>query len=263
MDPSLRIAASGMTAQNHRVQAISHNIANVNTTAFKKSRAQFEDLMYQTVQGSRYVSLPGSEVTDPVQLGRGVRLVSNSKMFTQGPVEQTGRALDFAIEGRGFFQVELPDGQMAYTRDGSFSLNADSGLLTTRAGYAVAPGIAIPENATEVTVSPNGIVSVVTEGSTESVEVGRMELVRFMNPEGLLAAGENLYLQSDASGEPIVGMPQEDGFGRISQGALESSNVEIVQEMVDMITAMRAYEQASRAVQTADQMMEQANALVR
>lgn len=262
MNPALRTAATGMAAQQARVDAIAHNLANVGTTAFKRSRVHFESLLYQTIEGQRMASDPATETTAPVQIGRGVKIVANPKIHTQGPVEMTERPLDFAIDGDGFFQVRRADGTIAYTRDGSFSLS-ESGLLITHNGDAVLPEIVVPAEAEFLTVSPTGEISVTLPGNPEPVLLGRLELVRFVNPGGLLALGQNLYTETVASGAPAIGYPQEDGYGRIIQGALEGSNVQVVQEMVDMITAMRAYEMNSRAVSTADQMMEQTSALVR
>ena len=262
MDPALRTAATGMQAQQTRVEVISNNLANVNTTGFKRSRAHFEDLLYQTVQGSAVVDGADVDATEAVQIGRGTRLAAVQRIDIQGPIEQTGRPLDLAIEGDGFFEVRMPDGTPAYTRDGSFSVS-DQGTLITSSGYTLSPGISIPEDATELTISANGIVSVTTVGSGPGVEIGRLELVRFANSPGLRAMGENLFRETAASGEPMPGFAQEDGFGRILQGSLEASNVEIVQEMVDMITAMRAYEINSKAVQSAEELSEIANNLLR
>lgn len=262
MNPALHTAATGMAAQQARVDAISHNLANVGTTAYKRSRVQFETLLYQTLGGQRLSSYPGSETSGPLQIGRGVKVVANAKVHTQGPVEMTGRPLDFAIDGEGFFQVRRPDGTIAYTRDGSFSLS-ESGLLVTHNGEAVLPEIVIPHEAESLTVSPTGEVSATLPGNSEPMLLGRMELVRFVNPDGLMALGQNLYAETVASGMPSPGYPQEEGYGRIIQSGLEGSNVQVVQEMVDMITAMRAYEMNSRAISTADQMMEQTSALVR
>jgi len=262
VDPALRTAATGMQAQQTRVEVISNNLANVNTTGFKRSRAHFEDLLYQTVQGSAVVDGADVDATEAVQIGRGTRLAAVQRIDIQGPIEQTGRPLDLAIEGDGFFEVRMPDGTPAYTRDGSFSVS-DQGTLITSSGYTLSPGISIPEDATELTISANGIVSVTTVGSGPGVEIGRLELVRFANSPGLRAMGENLFRETAASGEPMPGFAQEDGFGRILQGSLEASNVEIVQEMVDMITAMRAYEINSKAVQSAEELSEIANNLLR
>jgi flagellar basal-body rod protein FlgG len=251
-----------MKAQQTRVEVIANNLANVNTTGFKRSRAHFEDLLYQTVQEAQNVQTAESDVTEEVQVGRGVRLAAVQRVESQGPLEQTGRPLDLAIEGDGFFQVRLPDGNLAYTRDGSFTIS-DQGSLVTHGGYSVVPGISVPDDATGLAFAKTGVVSVVVGGSVDPVEIGRLELVRFPNSPGLRALGENLYQETTASGPPTLGFPQEDGFGRIMQGTLEGSNVEIVQEMVDMITAMRAYEINSKAVQSAEEMAEIANSLVR
>ncbi len=262
MDPSLSTAATGMKAQQTRVEVISNNLANVNTTGFKRSRAHFEDLLYQTVEGAEQTQ--GSDVssTQEVQVGRGTRLAAVQRVESQGPLEQTGRPLDMAIEGEGFFQVQLPNGQLGYTRDGSFTISQD-GTLVTNGGYAIVPGISIPSDATNLTVSRGGVVSVTLVGSPEGVEVGRVELARFANSPGLRAMGENLFQETASSGPPTLGFPQENGFGRILQGTLEGSNVEIVQEMVEMITALRAYEINSKAVSSAEEMAEIANSLIR
>lgn len=262
MDPALRTAATGMQAQQTRVEVISNNLANVNTTGFKRSRAHFEDLLYQTEQGTQSVDGADADTRGAVQVGRGTRLAAVQRVDRQGSLEQTGRPLDLAIEGEGFFQVQLPDGRSAYTRDGSFSIS-DQGVLVTNGGYTVSPGISIPEDATGLTVSRTGVVTVQGAADGIPIEVGRLELVRFTNSPGLTALGENLFGETPASGEPQTGFAQEDGFGRLIQGSLEGSNVEIVQEMVDMITAMRAYEINSKAVQSAEQMSEIANGLIR
>lgn len=261
MNPALRTAASGMMAQQLRTEVISNNLANVNTTGFKRSRAHFEDLLYQTVQGSGVVGSQDAETLPAVQIGRGVRLSSVQRLHTQGTLEQTSRPLDLAIEGDGFFQVQLPDGSIAYTRDGSFSVS-DEGVLVTQGGYTVVPGIQIPTEAATITISKTGVVSVETP-TGGSQEIGRIELARFSNPSGLLAIGENLLKDTPASGQPILSYPGEEGMGRLLQGHLESSNVEIVQEMVDMITSLRAYELNSKAVQNAEEMSQIANALIR
>lgn len=262
MDPALKAAASGMMAQQTRVEVIAHNLANVNTTGFKRSRAHFEDLLYQTVRGTGVVEGNGTETTPAIQVGRGTRLAAVQRVQTQGPLEATGRPLDLAIEGEGFFQVELPGGGIAYTRDGSLTLS-DRGLLTTHGGHALVPSVSVPAEASELTVSRGGIVTVVLPGRPEPLEIARLELARFSNAPGLRALGENLYAETPASGPPVVGLPQEDGFGRLLQGALEGSNVEIVQEMVEMITALRAYEINSKAVQSSERLAEIANGLVR
>jgi flagellar basal-body rod protein FlgG len=244
------------------IDVIANNLANVNTTGFKRSRVSFEDVMYETVQGARITDSRGQQSVGPVQVGKGVRVGAVLRLHAQGAPEQTGRLLDVAIEGDGFFQVMRPDGTTAYTRDGSFTLSED-GTLVTNDGYAVLPEITMPQDATSVQIGPNGIVSVTAAGSTSNVEVGRIELARFLNPNGLLAIGENQYTETSASGQPIVGSPQDDGFGRLMQGALESSNVEIVQEMTDMIAAQRAYEINAKAIQAGEEMMQATHDLIR
>ena len=261
MDP-IRTAATGMAAQQRRIEVISNNLANVNTTGFKRSRAHFEDLLYRTEQGPTNVDQPGADTLNEIQVGRGVRLTAVQRNDMQGPLEPTGRPTDLAIEGNGYFQVELPDGSRAFSRDGNFSIS-DQGVLITNSGYTVVPGVAIPEDATTLTIGPTGVVAVSTATSADQIEIGQIELARFNNPGGLTALGQNLFGETPASGQPIEGFPGQDGFGRILQGHLEASNVELVQEMVDMITAMRAYEINSKAVQTAEQMAEVANNLVR
>jgi flagellar basal-body rod protein FlgG len=258
MDPSLRTAATGMQAQQTRIEVISNNLANVNTTAFKRSRAQFEDLLYQTVQGQQQVQLDGAQTLEAIQVGRGTRLSSVQRVDMQGPLEQTGRRLDLAIEGDGLFQVRMPDGTQAYTRDGSFVIS-DQGTVTTHSGFTVEPGINIPNDIMDLTISASGVVSGQVTGGTDSTEIGRIQLVRFTNTAGLESMGQNLYKRSVVAGDPVDGFPMDAGFGRVIQGSLEGSNVEVVQEMVDMITALRAYEINSRSVQNSDQMAEMAN----
>ena len=262
MNPGLRASASGMLAQQLRVDAIANNLANVNTTGFKRSRVSFEDVLYQTLQGTRIVNYQGSETVAPMQIGRGVRPAAVLRIHSQGAPEPTGRPLDIAIEGEGFFQVLRPDGTQAYTRDGTFTLS-DTGTLVTQGGYQVQPGFVVPPEATDLTISPTGILSATLSGASAPVEIGRIELARFVNPTGLLSLGENLYASTAASGEPLIGAPQENGFGRVIQGSLESSNVEIVQEMVDMIASQRAYEVNSKAIKAAEDMIDAANGLVR
>ena len=262
MDPALRAAATGMMAQQLRSEVIANNLANVNTSGFKRSRAQFEDLLYQTVQGSAVLGTPESETQPAIQIGRGVRLAGVQRLHTQGPLETTNRPLDLAIEGEGFFQVTLPNGNPAYTRDGSLQIS-DQGTLTTSGGYPLSPSLRVPNDATNIAISRTGIVTATRGTGGEATEIGRIELARFANASGLEAAGENLYLATPASGDPVLGFPQEDGMGKLVQGALESSNVEIVQEMVDMISAMRAYEINSKAIKTSEEMLEIANSLVR
>jgi len=262
MDPALRAAATGMMAQQTRQETIANNLANVNTTGFKRSRAHFEDLLYQTVQGAANVGQPDAQTLPAIQVGRGVRLAGVQRLHTQGPLETTDRPLDLAIEGEGFFQVQLPGGQVGYTRDGSLEIS-DDGTLVTQEGYTVLPGVKVPSDSATLTISKGGIVTCTRGNSAETTELGRIELARFVNPSGLEARGENVYTATPAAGEPLLGMPDEDGMGRLAQGALEGSNVEIVQEMVDMITAMRAYEINSKAIKNSEDMLEIANNLVK
>ncbi|MEQ1856944.1 MAG: flagellar basal-body rod protein FlgG [Longimicrobiales bacterium] len=262
MDPGLRTAATGMAAQQTRIDVIANNLANVNTPGFKRSQAHFEDLLYQTISGEQMVGGTAADVTPAVQIGRGTRLAAVQRVHEQGTFEITGRPLDLAIDGDGLFQVRRPDGTSAYTRDGSFTIS-DQGVLVTSGGYAVIPEVRIPEDMTEVTVSRTGMVSATGPGQAAPVEIGQVELVRFPNLPGLLSLGENLYQETAASGQPIIGAAQEDGFGRIIQGALEASNVEVVQEMVEMIAALRAYEINAKAVEASEQMADTTNQMVR
>lgn len=262
MDPSLRTAASGMIAQQTRIEVISNNLANVNTTGFKRSRAHFEDLLYQNVQGATAADGVDATEVPAMQIGRGTRLAAVRRVGLQGPVEITGRPLDLSLEGDGYFQVRLPNGNLSYTRDGSFTLS-DRGTLVTHGGYAVVPGVNIPEDAGSVSISAGGVVTFRSAASGEPIEIGTIELARFTNPAGLEAMGENLLTETGSSGPPIVGFAQDEGFGRMISGALEGSNVEIVQEMVEMIAALRAYEIGARALESSEQMSEVASRLGR
>lgn len=262
MDPALRTSATGMAAQQLRTEVISNNIANVNTTAFKQSRAHFEDLLYQTVQGATTVGGQDTKGTPAIQIGRGTHLAGVQRLHAQGPLEPTGRPLDIAIEGEGFFQIQMPNNGVSYTRDGSFQIS-DQGTLVTSGGYTVAPGIKVPSDASNVQISRTGVVTAQRANNADVQELGRIELARFTNPSGLLTMGENLYNETPASGEAQRGFPQDEGMGRLLQGSLEGSNVEIVQEMVDMITSMRAYELNSKAIKNSEEMMSIANNMVR
>jgi flagellar basal-body rod protein FlgG len=266
MDPALRTAATGMQAQQTRTDVIANNLANVNTTGFKRSRAHFEDLLYQTLQGPATLGSRDTEQLPSIQVGLGTRLTSVQRIDSQGSLEQTSRPLDLAIEGEGYFQVQLPNGNAAYTRDGSLQVS-DQGVLVSNQGYAIQPPIRVPKEATSITVSETGVVTANgmsgASGASGAQELGRIELARFANPSGLESMGQNLFSETTASGDPIKGMPTEDGNGRIAQGYLESSNVEIVTEMVDMITAQRAYEINSKAVKNSEDMAQTANSLMR
>lgn len=262
MNPALRTAASGMAAQQTRTEVIANNLANVNTTGFKRSRAQFEDLLYQTIQNTSVIGGPDANTQGAIQVGRGTHLAGVMRMHAQGSLEQTQRPLDLAIEGEGFFQVQLANGSTAYTRDGSFQVS-DQGMLTTSGGNQVLPGVHIPADATSVTISRNGVVSYTQAGKTEPTELGRVELARFANPAGLFSEGQNLFTETPSSGQPVTGYPGDQGMGQTIQGSLEGSNVEVVQEMVDMISAQRAYELNSKAVKAADDMSGIATQMVR
>jgi flagellar basal-body rod protein FlgG len=260
MIKALNTAATGMQAQQTNMDVISNNIANVNTTGFKKSRAEFEDLLYQTVKEPGTASGNNSISPVGVQIGLGVRTAAVAKDFEGGSAKITTRPLDLQVEGHGFFPVLLPNGQVAYTRDGSFKKDP-SGRITDSNGNPVQPEIVIPPNATGIEISQTGSVQVVTADSQVPQQVGQIQLVNFVNAPGLKAIGRNLFMPSNASGLPIQGNPGENGMGTIAQGQLEASNVNIVDEMVNMITAQRAYETNSKAVQAVDQMLQSTNNL--
>ncbi len=259
---ALKTAALGMSAQQLNVDVIANNLANVNTTGFKKSTIEFQDLLYQNIQHGDHDGRDGHENPAPLQIGLGSRPVSTFRSFSRGDIAQTGNTLDLAINGRGFFQVELGDGNYAYTRDGSFKINSE-GYLVTSSGLKVYPEITLPENVNSIKISENGVVSVMVEGETEPQEIGQIELVSFMNPAGLEAKGGNLFTVTEASGEPIYGNPGEEGLGQVMQGYLEKSNVDVAQEMIDLIVAQRSYEINSKAVKTADQLLALINGLKR
>ncbi len=262
MNPALNTAATGMAAQQTRTDVIANNLANVNTTSFKASRPNFVDLLYQTVQGQQTVGSGDANTTPAIQVGRGTRLVGIERVQSQGALTQTSTPTDMGINGDGYFQVQAANGQISYTRDGSFQIS-DQGALVTSDGMTVMPGIKIPPNSSNLTVSATGIVSVTQAGATASTELGRVELARFANPAGLLSLGDNLFQQTPASGDAVTGYPGDDGLGQVQQGYLEGSNVDIVQEMVNMIDAQRAYEINSKAISNSDTMMGIANNLVR
>ena len=259
---ALTTAASGMYAQQVNIEVISNNIANINTTSFKKSRAEFQDLMYQEVAASpENQEAPGivENSNSSLQVGNGVILTSTQKLFEQGDLQQTGNTLDTAIYGGGFYQVRRTDGTFAYTRDGALKISSD-GSLVTSGGHVIEPGFNVGEDATDITISPDGLVTV-TEVGGDTVELGNIELAKFVNPGGLKALGNNLYEETESSGAPILGTPGTNGFGEIQQGFLENSNVDIVEEMISMITAQRAYEINSKTVKTVEEMMTMANNL--
>jgi flagellar basal-body rod protein FlgG len=251
---SLWIAKTGLDAQQTQMDVISNNLANVSTSGFKRSRAVFEDLLYQTMrqpgaQSSQQTSLPTG-----LQIGTGVRPVATERIFTQGNLQQTGNGKDVAINGAGFFQVALPDGTAGYTRDGSFQVDAQ-GQLVTSSGYVVQPAITIPGDAQSLTVGRDGVVTVTQPGVATPVQIGALQLTTFMNPAGLESKGENLYVETAASGTPNVNTPGSNGSGVLLQNYVETSNVNVVEEMVNMIQTQRAYEINSKAITTSDQML--------
>ena len=259
---ALYISATGMEAQQLNIDIISNNLANVNTAGFKKSRGDFQDLLYQTVRMAGAPSGAGTQVPAGIQIGSGVRPATVQKIFTQGDFQNTQNALDLAIEGEGFYQILMPDGAIGYTRGGSFKKDS-SGRMVTSDGYTMEPGITLPSDAINITISANGTVSVLQAGNPAPVEVGTIQLARFSNPSGLNSVGRNLFLPTAASGEAQTGGPGDAGFGTIAQGFLEASNVNIAEELVNMIIGQRAYEINSKAIQTADEMMRTANEVKR
>ncbi len=259
---SLWTSASGMIAQQTNLDVTTNNLANVNTTGFKRKRADFADLLYQINREPGAPVEPESMVPTGVQVGLGTRVVGTSRDMNQGNLQVTDQPLDLAIEGDGFYQVVLPNGQIAYTRASKWDVDSEGQVLNVD-GLLMEPAITIPEDATEIMVSPEGLVSVKIAGQDEAEEVGQIELVRFVNPGGLRAMGKNLFLESPSSGAPIVGFPGDEGLGQVHQGILEMSNVQVVDEMVAMIIAQRAYEANSKGVQTADELLRIANGLKR
>jgi flagellar basal-body rod protein FlgG len=251
---ALWVAKTGLDAQQIRMAVIANNLANVNTTGFKKSRAIFEDLVYQNIRQVGSQATQNTELPTGLQLGTGVRTVATEKLHTQGNMQQTENSLDVAINGRGFFQILMPNGDINYTRDGSFKLNSD-GEIVTAGGMLVEPAISVPEDALSFSIGRDGTVSVVQPGSPDSVQLGEIQLADFINPAGLHPVGENLFAESVASGAPVIGIPGEDEFGPLFQGSLETSNVNVVEELVGMIETQRAYEMNSKAISTTDQML--------
>jgi len=259
---ALRTAALGMSGQKLKLDSISNNLANVNTTGYKKNSVAFQDLMYESIQSGDIDRRNNVEKPGEIQIGMGTKPVSSYKSFTQGDVKQTGNALDVAIQGDGFLQVERGDGSTAYTRAGNLRMDA-SGNLVTSSGLQVYPNINIPSNSESISISKDGVVSVKYKGETQPEEIGQIELASFMNPGGLKSIGGNLYESTEASGDPSFGIPGEEGYGQIYQGYLEKSNVKTVKEMTEMIVAQRSYEINSKAVKTADEILAMTNNLKR
>ena len=255
---ALYTAASGMNAQQANIDNVAHNLANVNTTGFKKDRAEFETLAYQTMTVPGAPSSAENRYAVGLALGSGVQMTGTARVNTQGAMTQTDNPLDMAIEGDGFFQVLRPDGTTGYTRAGNFSLSAE-GQIVTSDGMRLQPEISVPEGATAITIGADGTISAQLQGQAAPTELGRIELARFVNPSGLQAMGGNLYAESAASGTPQVGTPGLDGRGSLRQGSLEGSNVNVVQELVDMIETQRAYEVNSKMISATDEMMKNAS----
>ncbi|MCE2660873.1 MAG: flagellar basal-body rod protein FlgG [Rubrivivax sp.] len=257
---SLWIAKTGMEGQQTKLDAISHNLANVGTYGFKRGTVVFEDLMYQQLRQPGAASSEQSQLPTGLQLGLGVRAAATARNHSQGTLNQTGGNFDVAIEGHGFFQIQLPDGTTGYTRDGSFQVDAN-GQLVTNAGYTVQPGITIPGNARTVTIAKDGSVSITLPGQAAPQGVGQLQLASFINPAGMESLGGNLYAETAASGAPNAGAPGANGLGTVRQGFVEGSNVNVVEELVTMIATQRAYEMNSKAIQTSDQMLQRLSQL--
>ena len=260
---ALHTAATGMMAQEVNVQVISNNIANMRTTGYKRQRAEFQDLLYQQVRRvGTQTSDQGNILPAGVELGSGVKTVGTPRVMTQGNLLPTGKDFDVAIRGEGFYRIQLPDGRTAYSRDGSFQLDAQ-GRIVTNQGYVVQPGITVPQNASAITINQQGQVSVMLPGSTAPTQLGQFELSLFVNKAGLQGMGDNLYLETAASGAAQNGTPNADGFGNLQQGNLEQANVEAVTEISDLIAAQRAYEMNAKVINAADQMLQSTSNMMR
>jgi flagellar basal-body rod protein FlgG len=255
MNPAMWISKTGLQAQDDKLQTIANNLANANTVGFKRDRTVFADLSYQVERQPGAQTANGTISPSGVQLGNGTRLVGTQKVFTAGSLQTTSQSLDVAINGQGFLQIEMADGQVAYTRAGQLQLNAE-GQLVTSSGLLVTPPITIPANSTAVTIAENGVVTATLAGKTAPSQLGQITLANFVNPTGLVALGDNLYQETVASGAPTVGVPGTEAFGKIEQGSLEGSNVSVVEEMVDMIAAQRTYEMNTKVLSAADNMLQ-------
>lgn len=255
MMSALWVSKTGLSAQDRRMTTIANNLANAATVGFKRDDVMFEDLLYQTRKQPGAASSQTTQLPSGIQLGTGVRVAGTSKQFTEGSLQITDRSLDVAINGRGFYEVQMPDGTTAYTRNGQFNINSDGELVTSN-GLIVQPGIAIPQDAQTVSISEDGIVEVKIHAEAQPQQIGQLQLTDFINPSGLQAMGSNLFLETAASGAPQQGQPGNNGLGRVQQGALENSNVDVVEELVSMITTQRTYEMNSKVISTADQMLQ-------
>jgi flagellar basal-body rod protein FlgG len=260
MIKAMRTAATGMIAQQLNIDNIANNLSNVNTTGFKRSKVEFQDILYQNLRKAGTATAINSSVPTNLDVGYGTRAVATVREFSVGDYVQTNNALDLAISGNGFFQISMPDGTTSYTRDGAFKLSAD-GQIVTSDGFFLTPEITIPEDAMSISVTVDGEVSVLIAGSSDPQTVGTIELAKFINPAGLSAVGHNLYIETAASGSPILGQPSLDGLGKIDQGYLEMSNVQVVDEMVNMIVAQRSYELNSKVIRTGEEMAQVVNNL--
>ncbi|TCK07041.1 flagellar basal-body rod protein FlgG [Marinobacterium mangrovicola] len=254
MNGALHVAKTGLSAQDTQLKVISNNLANVSTVGFKKDRAVFEDLLYQIRRQPGAESAADSQLPSGLQLGNGVRTVGTQKLYQQGDMQVTGETFDVAINGQGFLQVEMPDGEIAYTRNGQFHLDGENRLVTAE-GFLIEPAITLPDEVENFTVANDGIVTVTVAGDPQPQEIGQLEIANFVNPQGLQAIGQNLLMETAASGAPQLSVPGEDGTGTLRQGMLEGSNVNAVEELVNMITTQRAYEINSKVISTADQML--------
>ncbi len=257
---SLWISKTGMDAQQTQMDVISNNLANVGTTGFKRSRAVFEDLLYQTIRQPGAASSQQTQLPTGLQVGTGVRPVATAKVFSQGALQASGNPLDIAINGQGFLQVQMPDGTTGYTRDGNLRMD-QQGQVVTSNGFPILPAITIPPGAQTITIGQDGTISVATAGTTAPTQVGTLQLVNFVNPAGLQAIGQNLFTETAASGTPNAGTPGTNGLGLLNQGFVETSNVNVVEELVSMIQTQRAYEINSKAIQTSDQMLQKLSQL--
>jgi len=257
---SLWISKTGLDAQQTQIDVIANNLANVSTNGFKRSRAVFEDLLYQTLRQPGAQSSQQTQIPSGLQIGTGVRPVSTERIQLQGNLQQTGNNLDVAIQGNGFFQIQMPDGTTGYTRDGSFHRDAQ-GQLTTASGYRLQPSVTIPANAQTITIGRDGTVTIQAQGQAATTQIGTIQLASFMNPSGLQSHGENLYQETASSGTPNTNTPGTNGLGLLNQGYVETSNVNVVEELVNMIQTQRAYEINSKAIQTSDQMLQRLSQL--
>lgn len=262
MIKAMNTAATGMVAQQMNIDNIANNLANVNTTGFKKGRIEFQDILYQNYRKAGTSSALGAVIPVNLDVGHGTKAVTTNREFSSGSMIVTGNPTDIAIAGNGFFQVQMPDGTLAYTRDGSFKISSE-GELVTSDGFRITPDIIIPEDATDISIGIDGEVFVLVTGSETPQQIGQIELAKFINPAGLSAIGHNLFLETVASGAPLTGTPTTEGLGRVDQGHLENSNVSVVDEMVNMILAQRAYEINSKVIQASDEMSQTTNNLKR